>query len=65
MNGKRKMQLKNKILIGITRAEAIIALIAMSGCDSEDVTIPVVLLVQAALWLYLFTKANPEWGGAS
>ncbi len=62
MNGKKKMQLKNRILIGATEAEGCVALFAMSGFDSEDLTLPIILLAQAMLWIALFTKANPGWG---
>lgn len=57
----RKMKrLKNRIIIGITYAEALIMITAMSAMDSENVTIPVILIMQAMTWLLLFDKANPD-----
>ena len=53
---------KNKILLGITKTELIVALIMMSAIDSPDPRIPIILLLQAMGWLALFCKANPDWG---
>lgn len=56
-----KKTLKNKILLGITETELIIALIMMAAIDSPDPRIPIILLAQAMGWLALFNKANPDW----
>lgn len=50
--------MKKKILLAVTYTEAIIAILAMSAMDSPDLTIPVILLAQAAAWLGLFAKAR-------
>lgn len=56
-----KKTLKNKVLLGITETELIIALIMMAAIDSPDPRIPIILLAQAMAWLALFNKANPDW----
>lgn len=56
-----KKTLKNKILLGITDAEMVIAMIMATAIDSPDPRIPIILLAQAMGWLALFSKANPNW----
>lgn len=56
-----KKTLKNKILLGITDAEMVIAMIMATAIDSPDPRIPIILLAQAMGWLALFNKANPDW----
>lgn len=49
------------ILEWITGAEGVILLIAMSGMDSPDLTVPIVLTFQALAWLVIVGN-RLDWG---
>lgn len=46
-----KNNLLDRFLKGFTGFEVMILLLAMSAMDSDDLTIPIVLIVQAIIWL--------------
>ena len=53
-----RRNLKNKILKGITTA-AVINFVLTSCClDSEDLTVPLVVIGVSALWICVFYLAN-------
>ena len=55
---KRKRNLKNRILTIVTCTEMIILLLAASAMDSPDITIPVIAIAQALIWIGLFVLSN-------
>lgn len=50
---RRKKSPIEKVLEWITGAEFMILLIAMSGMDSPDLTVPIILIFQAMAWIGL------------
>lgn len=62
MKAKTKRRLKNTILEAITATEFMLMLIGMAGMDSPDVTAPIIITVQAMIWLGLFSLVNPDYG---
>ncbi len=57
---KRKRNLKNRILTIVTCTEMIILLLAASAMDSPDITIPVIAIAQALIWIGLFVLSNTK-----
>ena len=57
----KRRKRKRKVLTVITYVELIIMFLAMSGMDSPDLTVPIVMFLQAMAWLAIFFTANPDW----
>lgn len=57
----KKRSLHDQILLGITEAEVVAILIGGCMCDSADLTVPLIIIGQAVIWLALFTYINPHW----
>ncbi len=62
MKLKKRKCLKNMVIKAITAAEFIFMLIGMASMDSPDMRGPIILTVQAMIWLGLFSAANPDFG---
>ena len=51
---KTKTIRRHRILDTISAIELMVMLLGMSGMDSEDLTVPVIMIAQALIWFVLF-----------
>ena len=61
MKQRKHRRLRRKVLTVITYAETVTLFLAASGMDSPDLTVPVILALQAITWLTIFFTVNPNW----
>lgn len=54
MRKKTKAARKHRILDTISAIEFVVMLLGMSGMDSEDLTVPAIMVAQALIWFVLF-----------
>ena len=54
MREKTKAVRRHRIREVISGIEFAIVLVGMSGMDSEDLTVPIVMVAQAMIWFILF-----------
>lgn len=54
MRRKTKAVRRRRILDAISSIEFVVMLLGMSGMDSEDLTVPIIMVAQALIWFVLF-----------